>query len=69
MPGMDGLEFLDLFRASEGGRRVPVIVWTAKDLTAGDWARLEGAVARVVLKRDAGIAPLLAALDDVMQPA
>jgi CheY-like chemotaxis protein len=69
MPGMDGLEFLDLLRASERRRRVPVIVWTARDLTAGDWARLEGTVARVVLKRNAGIAPLLAALDDVMQPA
>jgi signal transduction histidine kinase/CheY-like chemotaxis protein len=66
MPGLDGFEFLERYRATEVGRGVPVIVWTAKDLTARDRARLDGAVARVVSKREAGTGPLLAALDDVL---
>src|SRR5262249_16054977 len=40
MPGMDGFEFLDRFRRTAAGRRTPVIVWTVKELTEADRARL-----------------------------
>src|SRR6266852_4599808 len=40
MPRVDGFEFLERFRKTEAGRRTPVIIWTVKDLSARDHARL-----------------------------
>ncbi len=40
LPEMDGFEFLAALRREEGGRTVPVVVVTAKDLTAEDERRL-----------------------------
>lgn len=53
MPEMDGFAFLDHFRQSPAGR-APVIVWTAKDLTKEDYARLAASAQAVVLKREGG---------------
>ncbi len=50
MPEMDGFEFLEALRARPGGQRVPVVVLTAKDLTAADRERLAGSVTRIVQK-------------------
>ncbi len=50
MPEMDGFTFIDEFRRVPDGRKVPVIVLTAKDLTAEDRRRLNGYVERVVQK-------------------
>jgi signal transduction histidine kinase/DNA-binding response OmpR family regulator len=50
MPEMDGFQFLDEFRRSPAGRSVPVVVLTAKDLTAEDRARLNHSVERVLQK-------------------
>jgi signal transduction histidine kinase/CheY-like chemotaxis protein len=50
MPGMDGFEFLERFRAMPAGRGTPVIVWTVKDLTAEDQGRLAASAQAVVLK-------------------
>jgi signal transduction histidine kinase/CheY-like chemotaxis protein len=50
MPGMDGFEFLDLFRGTPAGRGTPVIVWTNKDLTAVDHGRLSAWAQAVVPK-------------------
>jgi signal transduction histidine kinase/CheY-like chemotaxis protein len=50
MPGMDGFEFLERFRAMPKTRATPVIVWTVKDLTAEDHGRLAAAAQAVVLK-------------------
>ncbi|HEU0105636.1 MAG TPA: response regulator [Vicinamibacteria bacterium] len=50
MPGMDGFAFLEHFRAMPAGRGTPVIVWTVKDLTAADHARLAASAQAVVLK-------------------
>jgi PAS domain S-box-containing protein len=41
MPEMDGFEFLEKFRASAGGSRTPVIIWTSKDLTREEASRLK----------------------------
>lgn len=68
MPKMDGFEFLVRYRATPEGRRAPVIVWTAKDLTVEDRVRLDGAAARVLGKRDGGAEFLLEALDTVLRP-
>jgi len=62
MPEMDGFAFLDALRQHEAWRAVPVVVVTARDLTANDRRRLNGSVARVVAKDGRGPAALLAEL-------
>jgi signal transduction histidine kinase/DNA-binding response OmpR family regulator len=50
MPEMDGFEFLSSLREREEWRAIPVVVITAKDLTAEDRRRLDGSVAHVLEK-------------------
>jgi GAF domain-containing protein/DNA-binding response OmpR family regulator/anti-sigma regulatory factor (Ser/Thr protein kinase) len=50
MSEMDGFQFLDQFRAHEAWRTIPIIVITAKDLTAEDRQRLDGYVETVLEK-------------------
>jgi CheY-like chemotaxis protein len=50
MPEMDGFDFVAELRKMEGGRHIPVVVVTAKDLTAEDRSRLEGQVRRIFQK-------------------
>ncbi len=59
MPEMDGFEFLTELRKRPGGEEVPVVVLTAKELTAADRARLNGHVARVLQKGAFGLDALL----------
>jgi CheY-like chemotaxis protein len=60
MPGMDGFEFLHRFRLTPRGRRTPVIVWSAKDLSRPERARLQ-ASANAIIHKGAGSADLLLA--------
>jgi len=50
MPEMDGFEFLTHFRREARFAQTPVIVLTAKDITAEDRARLSGRVSELVSK-------------------
>ncbi|HRJ72271.1 MAG TPA: response regulator, partial [Terrimicrobiaceae bacterium] len=50
MPEMDGFEFLREFRKNAAWRDVPVIVLTAKDLTAEDRGALRGKVEKILQK-------------------
>jgi signal transduction histidine kinase/CheY-like chemotaxis protein/methyl-accepting chemotaxis protein len=50
MPQMDGFEFLDQMRRKKDWCDIPVVVITARDLTAEDRARLNGGVERVIQK-------------------
>jgi CheY-like chemotaxis protein len=50
MPGMDGFEVLERLHGDETWREVPVIIITAKDLTADDINRLNGRVVKVLQK-------------------
>ncbi len=50
MPEMDGFMFLEEFRRIPGAANIPVIVLTAKDLTAEDHRRLNGYVKKIVQK-------------------
>jgi PAS domain S-box-containing protein len=52
MPGVDGIEFLIRFREMVGNRAVPVIIWTMKDLTAGDHKRLRELAQGIVAKNN-----------------
>jgi signal transduction histidine kinase/CheY-like chemotaxis protein len=62
MPVMSGFEFLSRLRASEPGRRVPVLIWSAKDLTAEERAELAASAQGVMDKSPAGGNALLAEL-------
>ncbi len=50
MPNMDGFEFLAQLRKETAWRSIPVIVITAKDVTAEDRRRLEGSVKQIITK-------------------
>ena len=67
MPEMDGFEFVTELRRSEAGRRIPVVVVTAKEITAEDRTRLNGQVRRIFSKgsfsRDELTAEIRRALD------
>jgi protein-histidine pros-kinase len=58
MPGMDGFEFMEQFRRRPDSSETPVIVWTVKDLTAEDRARLRESVQGIVTKGRSGTAQL-----------
>jgi CheY-like chemotaxis protein len=59
MPEMDGFEFLSEMHARKEWSSIPVIVVTAKNLTAEDHARLNGHVSRVLQKGKYGRDELL----------
>jgi CheY-like chemotaxis protein len=54
MPEMDGFEFLDTFNSHVDWRHVPVVVITAKQLTAAERGLLTGQ-ARSVIEKGASI--------------
>ena len=56
MPSMDGFEFLERFRRTAAGLVTPVIVWTAKDVTAQDHSRLAASLAHAVVAKGEGSA-------------
>jgi len=66
MPEMDGFEFIARVRAESRWRRIPVIVVTAKTLTAEDLARLNGQVQHLVHKGEYSGKAVLAALDELV---
>lgn len=66
MPEMDGFEFLTYLRQSEEGKRVPVVVVTAKAVTAADRERLSGQVGRIFHKGSFTRAELIAELRRVL---
>ena len=63
MPGMDGFEFLEQLRRRPESRETPVIVWTVKDITAGDRDRLQASAQGIVIKGHSGITQLFAELE------
>ncbi len=60
MPVMDGFEFLAELRREDAWRGIPVIVLTARDLSAEERERLNGSVARILQKGAYGQEALLA---------
>jgi signal transduction histidine kinase/DNA-binding response OmpR family regulator len=64
MPEMDGFEFLEALRRREGGRAIPVVVVTARDLSAEDRERLNGYVQHIVQKGAYGRDELLREIGD-----
>jgi CheY-like chemotaxis protein len=66
MPGMDGFEFLAELQQREEGRSVPVLILTAKDLTAADRQRLSGPIEKVLQKGALSHEHLLAEVGSLM---
>jgi CheY-like chemotaxis protein len=62
MPGMNGFEFLARLRSQPSGQRVPVIVWTVKDLDHEEHALLRSSAQAVVAKGQGGPAAVVAEL-------
>ncbi len=60
MPDLDGTGFLERFRLTDAGRTTPVIVCTAKDLSAAERAALRDTAQAIVVKGPAVAAALLA---------
>ena len=54
MPGMNGFEFLNHLRREPAGRRVPVIVWTVKDLSPEELRFLRESAHAIVSKGEGG---------------
>ncbi len=50
MPEMDGFEFADRVRQDPAWRKIPIVVLTAKDLTAAERRRLNGSVETILQK-------------------
>ena len=66
MPEMDGFEFVDEIRLHEDWRSIPIVVVTAKDLTAKDRLRLNGYVEKVLQKGAYSREELLAEVRDLV---
>jgi CheY-like chemotaxis protein len=66
MPEMDGFEFADCVRQHPEWRSIPIVVLTAKDLTADDRQRLDGSVETILQKRSDSREALLAQVRDLV---
>ncbi len=66
MPDMDGFEFISHIKRHEDWRQIPVIVITAKVITAEDRWRLNGAVARLIERDCKSPIALAQMLSDVL---
>jgi CheY-like chemotaxis protein len=67
MPEMDGFEFLDALATREEWREIPVIVITAKKLTAEERERLLGQARKVLEKATATKVDLAAAIGEAIR--
>jgi CheY-like chemotaxis protein len=59
MPEMDGFEFLDRFREEARHHRIPVIIWTSKDLTVAERESLGQRAHAVHRKLDGNLTSLV----------
>ncbi len=67
MPEMDGFEFLSRMRQNERWREIPVVVVTAKTLTADDHTRLkDGFVEKLIHKSGPNLETLLVNLNEML---
>jgi DNA-binding response OmpR family regulator len=66
MEGMSGFEVADALRANDGTAQVPIVVLTAKDLTADERAQLQGRIQSLVQKRHSVPARLVAAIRELV---
>ncbi len=68
MPGIDGFTLLDVIKSDELLQHTPVIVITAKDLTAADYKRLSGRVESLLQKGSFMEEELSDSINELLQP-
>jgi CheY-like chemotaxis protein len=68
MPEMDGFGFLRALRERAEWRDIPVVVLTAKDITADDRRRLAGRADRVLQKGGLSLTDLAESLRPLVAP-
>ncbi len=66
MPGMNGFEVAVELRSDPRTARLPVVVLTAKDLTAADRQALSGKIATVIPKGDDAVARVTRSIRDLL---
>jgi hypothetical protein len=66
MPEMDGFDFVAELRRHEPWREIPVVVVTAKEITAEDQERLVGSVDKLVQKATHSCDDLLAEIRELL---
>ena len=59
MPEVDGFEFLTRFRELSTCKKIPVVVWTSKDITVEDRQRLKNSAQSITSKDSIGIDAVL----------
>jgi protein-histidine pros-kinase len=59
LPSMDGIEFVSRFRKLRAGPRVPILLWTVKEVSDDVRARFRSAAVDVIAKGIGGAAALL----------
>jgi signal transduction histidine kinase/DNA-binding response OmpR family regulator len=69
MPGLDGFAVVERLRADPATADVPVLVLTAKDMTADDRRRLNGQISHLGQKGAYGRAELVALVDAIARSA
>ncbi|MDZ4697346.1 MAG: response regulator [Deltaproteobacteria bacterium] len=52
MPSLSGFDVVDVLQAEPATARIPVVLLTAKDLTAADRAKLDGHVMAILQKSE-----------------
>jgi len=62
MPGMNGFEFLERFRELPDAARVPVLIWTVKDLSVDETRLLQDAAQAVLTKQPRSVGQMVAQL-------
>ncbi|MBD3161567.1 MAG: response regulator [Candidatus Eisenbacteria bacterium] len=67
MPGMSGFEVIDALRGDDGRARVPVVVYTAKELSPAERRDLQRSVVKVLRKEGRGIRMLVEDIEQIVQ--
>jgi CheY-like chemotaxis protein len=67
MPEVSGLDVIAALKGDAATRDIPILILTARNLTAADKAVLNGRVAAVLRKRELAAVDLLALLDEALQ--
>ncbi len=66
MPGVSGFDVVEALRADTSTASLPILVVTAKDLTAADKKQLNGRVSTILSRRSTGAAELLPLLRQIV---